>query len=304
MAPSSNIIPLRFVDGSGTTAACQQWEQRRDQSKALATGYKRLDSIWAPASGHLVYLAGRPGSYKTTLAWQIGCNLASQGKRVLWINAEPSMAQMMEMYAARMARIPRRALGPHGGQLTLEQQGNLTSAMEAFKKLPIIFHFSEIDIVDVLARARKIKYDAIFIDYVQLIGAKGARTPPERIEAVAKALAHHAQTEGVFVMALSQMNRAIERDSTDDTRAPMLSDLAGSAALEATADVVAFMFDVKRRGAMSNVTVFTAKNRQGEADVFVQMNANNAMCDVHEMEEYAAASEHERPTGKDRERYP
>ena len=301
--PSLPITQERFVDGSGTATAVEQWHHHRDRSKALSTGLSKLDSIWMPASGQLNLLAGRPGSFKTTLSWIIGCNLASQGKKVLWVNLEPSMAQMVEAYSSRKARIPRRMLGPHGSHLSLEQESSLRQAMTDFSRLPIIFHFQDSDVHSVLNRAKRVKFDAIFIDYLQLLTVKGRMSAPERIEAVCYALRDYAHSSSTFICALVQMNRSIERDDESE-RLPKLSDLAGSAALEASADLVSFMFDIKRRGDMANISLYVGKNRVGPPDVFVSLNANGPLCDVHEIEEYAPASEHERPTGKDRERYP
>ena len=261
-----------------------------------------MDSIWSPASGQFSLLAGRPGSYKTATSWTIGCNLALQGKRILWANLEPSMAQMLEAFIARKARIPRKMLGPHGQALDVEQLARLTVAMEEFKRLPMIFHFLDNDVHSLIARARKVKYDCLFVDYLQLLNAKGTRTPPERIEAVSHALRDYAHNDNVMVVALVQMNRAMEREGEDE-RLPRLSDLAGSAALEADADIVTFLFDVKRRGDWSNLTAYVGKNRYGPADVFVPLMANGAMCDVHEVEESVPVDRNEHEN-MERERYP
>ena len=194
-------------------------------------------------------------------------------------------------------------LGPHGSPLSLSQQGDMSSAVEDFKRLPIIFHFQNPDVHAVIERARRVKYDAVFIDYIQLLTVKGRMSAPERIETVCYALRDYAHSGGPFIMALVQMNRSIERDDESE-RLPKLSDLAGSAALEASADAVSFLFDVKRRGDMANVSLYVGKNRIGPPDVFVSLNANGPLCDVHEIEDYSPDSEHERPTSKDRERYP
>jgi len=303
MAPSFSTIVPKYVDGSGTASAVEQWHDHRDQSKAIKFGYRRLDSIWMPASGQLNLLAGRPGSFKTTLAWNLAIELASQGKKILWVNLEPSCAQMFEMFAAKRARIPRMMLGPHGSQLSLSQQGDMNSAVEDFKRLPIIFHFKDSDVHAVIERARKVKYDAVFIDYIQLLTVKGRMSAPERIEMVCYALRDFAHSGGPFIMALVQMNRSIERDDESE-RLPKLSDLAGSAALEATGDAVSFLFDVKRRGDMAHVSLYVVKNRIGPPDEFVTMNANGPLCDIHEMESGAPAPVHSSAADKERERYP
>jgi replicative DNA helicase len=301
MAPSFSTIAPKYVDGSGTQAAVDQWHDHRDQSKAIRFGYRKLDSIWMPASGQLNLLAGRPGSFKTTLAWNLATSLAQQGKKILWVNLEPSCAQMFEMFAARRARIPRGMLGPHGSQLSLSQQGDMNSAVEDFKRLPIIFHFQNADVHSVIERARKVKYDAVFIDYIQLLTVKGRMSAPERIEMVCYALRDFAHSGGPFIMALVQMNRSIERDDESE-RLPKLSDLAGSAALEATGDAVSFLFDVKRRGEMAHVSLYVVKNRIGPPDEFVTLNANGPLCDIHEMDTESVPVD--RNQSKERERYP
>lgn len=282
MPQPSNITQIKSAPVSNTEAAVKQWEERRNRSKALYTGFKRVDSIWMPASGQFNLLAGRPGAFKTTLAWQIGCNLSAVGKKVLWVNLEPSMAQMAEQYVARSARIPRWVLGAHGQPLNLSQIEALNLAMVKFKKLPIVFHSSNNDVTSVVERTKRVGFDVVVVDYLQLMTYPGARTPPERIEAVSHALRDLAHNHNVFVLALVQMNRAIERDG-EESRIPKLSDLAGSAALEADADIVSFMFDIKRRGDHCAVTMYVGKNRYGPADQFISMNGNGAMCEVSEI---------------------
>src|SRR5512136_2068133 len=99
--------------------------------------------------------------------------------------------------------------------------------------------------VELRSKCRKLKresgLDLVVIDYLQLMHAPSDRASQSREQEIAtisrslKALAKELQ---VPVMALSQLNRAVEKRKGER---PMLADLRESGAIEQDADLVMFL---------------------------------------------------------------
>jgi replicative DNA helicase len=130
--------------------------------------------------------------------------------------------------------------------------------------------------VELRSKCRKLKresgLDLVVVDYLQLMHAPSDRASQSREQEIAtisrslKALAKELQ---VPVVALSQLNRAVEKRKGER---PMLADLRESGAIEQDADVVMFLHRPEQEGeaaqdAMNadvlDVELILAKHRQG-----------------------------------------
>ena len=98
-------------------------------------------------------------------------------------------------------------------------------------------------VLEIRAKARRLKAEKgigiIIIDYLQLMnGPAKAETREREISHISRSLKALAKELNIPVMALAQLNRAVEARS--DKR-PQLSDLRESGSIEQDADVVIFL---------------------------------------------------------------
>src|SRR5205814_4172166 len=121
------------------------------------------------------------------------------------------------------------------------------------------------------AKARRLKSDQglelVVVDYLQLMRS-GTRTESreQEISEISRSLKGLAKELKLPVIALSQLNRAVETRGTKDKR-PQLSDLRESGAIEQDADNIIFIFrddyyeaDSDQRGIAE---LIVAKQRNG-----------------------------------------
>ena len=77
----------------------------------------------------------------------------------------------------------------------------------------------------------------VFIDYLQLLATSGAKDRYQQITAISIALHELAQTTGILVVALAQLNRNAAH------AAPSTADLKESGQLEQDADAILLLSD-------------------------------------------------------------
>ena len=212
----------------------------------VPTGYTRIDQMTSGLqSGDLVIIAARPSMGKTALALNIAEHVAvDNGLPVAIFSMEMSSTQLAMRMLGSIARVDQHKM--RTGRLNDKEWGDLSEAMGKLHETPLfIDEGGALTALEVRARARRLKRQysklgLIVIDYLQLMAASthGENRATE-ISEISRSLKAMAKELDVPVVALSQLNRAV--DQRPDRR-PVMSDLRESGAIEQDADVIMFIY--------------------------------------------------------------
>jgi replicative DNA helicase len=301
-ASSSSAQPLAQVLKAAfeqITAAAE----RGDRITGISTGYERLDAKTAGLhDGDLTILAARPGMGKTSFVLNIAVNVASP--RTVsspgpgedgygYDRQEPgfgvcvfSLEMPREQLASRMVCTEGRVdLGKlRQGFLQPDDWRRLTESASYLSTLPIwVDDTPAISILELRAKVRRIQAEynraaapgqperrvgLVVIDYLQLMkGRDGVQSREQEISEISRGLKQLAKELRVPVIALSQLNRAVETRTTKDKR-PQLSDLRESGAIEQDADTIMFIYrdeyyNPETTNAKGIAEIIIAKQRNG-----------------------------------------
>jgi len=214
-------------------------------------------------AGSLYILAARPSVGKSSLAQSLGLTFAGNGLPVLFLSLEMGEAEIADRGVASAGRVSYSAL--QTGKMDGDAWGRASEAMEKIARLPFFVDDQPaLRLRDIRIKARSVKgLKVLVLDYLQLCA--GSRRDDNRngeIEEITRGLKTLAKELGIAVIALSQLNRDVEKRAT---KRPTLSDLRDSGAIEQDADVVLFMWPVREFETEGRRIIGLAieKNRQG-----------------------------------------
>lgn len=213
--------------------------------------------------GRLYILAARPAVGKSSFAQGVGFALASDGLPTLFLSLEMSDLEVADRGVACAGRVSYSALLT--GQMDSENWTRASDAMESLSKLPFYVDDQPAQTLrDIRIKAKSIKgLKVLVLDYLQLCASTrrdGNRN--SEIEELSRGLKALAKELDIAVIALSQLNRDVERRVN---KRPTLSDLRDSGAIEQDADVVMFLWPVREFAGTGRriVGLGIDKNRQG-----------------------------------------
>jgi replicative DNA helicase len=245
--------------------------ERGDRITGISTGFERLDKQTAGLhEGDLTIVAARPGMGKTSFVLNVAANVASpkvkesQGKGrwedgsvgVIVFSLEMPKEQIANRMVCAEGRVDVGKL--RQGYLSPQDWNRLTQASAWLGQLPLwIDDTPGLTILELRAKVRRIqaefdKFDEqgrkvrriglVVVDYLQLMrGREGLSSREQEISEISRGLKGLAKELGVAVIALSQLNRAVETRS-DKSKRPQLSDLRESGAIEQDADNIIFIY--------------------------------------------------------------
>lgn len=208
-------------------------------------GLKLLDdalSGWC--SGKLYIIGGRPGMGKSMLAKDIAVGIARQGLPVAVFSLEMPRREWMDRVVCGEAGVGYETW--RDARLDRRDVNRVMEASNTVSQWPLHIADKAGVSVEYVARwARRLKrrsgsIGAVVIDYMQLMRSqKRIDSREQEIAHMSRSLKELAKELGCPVIALSQLNRAVE--ARQDKR-PMLSDLRESGSIEQDADAVLFCY--------------------------------------------------------------
>ena len=211
----------------------------------IPTGFTLLDYKTAGLhNADLIFVAGRPGMGKTTLAVNIAQSIAiNQKKAVAIFSLEMAKEQLVNRMLCSEAMIENDKIKT--GQLADEDWGKLMEASGALSEAPIYIDDTPgVTMTEIRSKCRRLKMEKdiqlVVIDYIQLIqGAGKTENRQQEVSEISRSLKILAKELNVPVICAAQLSRAAE--SRSDKR-PMLSDLRESGSIEQDADIVMFIY--------------------------------------------------------------
>jgi replicative DNA helicase len=242
----------------------------------VSTGLTWLDNMTLGLQpGTLVIVAARPSVGKTALALNVASHAATRhGKKVAFFSLEMPSDQLALRMLATEAKLDSERLNM--GRLARHDWDKLALQGDRLMSASIWFDDNFVlSPVDLRSKCRKLRreggLDLVVVDYLQLMHAPSERSNQSReqeIATISRSLKALAKELNVPVLAVSQLNRAVEKRRGER---PMLADLRESGAIEQDADVVAFLHrPEEKEGSEDNfaaevqeVELILAKHRQG-----------------------------------------
>lgn len=193
----------------------------------IRTGLSKLDENLHLVPGNYFIIGGRPSAGKTALSLQLAAGMAKQGHRVCYFSLETDPATLETRLIANQLYAPLSAV--KNKSLSLSELDRLAE----MKRWPLYIRSAAgKNVAWMKAQALRMKANIIFVDYLQLIHETSSGERYAEITNVSIALHELAQTTGILVVALAQLNRNAARAE------PSNADLRESGQIEQDADAI------------------------------------------------------------------
>ena len=219
--------------------------KRGSKVTGVPTGFIDLDEKLTGLHGsELILIAARPAMGKTAFALNIAQNAAMKANVPCAIfSLEMSKEQLATRLIAMDSMVDSQAI--RTGALVDSDWDKLMDSTFRVGSTPMFIDDTPgITIAELRSKCRKLKQTQdiglIIIDYLQLMNGSGrSESRQQEISEISRSLKKLARELNVPVIALSQLNRAV--DSREDHK-PVMSDLRESGAIEQDADVIMFIY--------------------------------------------------------------
>ena len=236
------------------------YDRHKTRKEYLTWGLDKLNDRLFVDRGDIVVLGGYPSAGKTLLAIQFAWHWAKLGRKVGFYSLETGESKLEDRLIAYNMRLDFGKI--KRSELTEEDYQALALASKrlvqpALEWVPA----SGMTVDEIRASALSRGYDAIFIDYLQLIRGDRRRGRTEEVAGISIALHQLSQSTGITVVALSQLSRPAK--GGDGMKAPTLASLRESGQIEQDADVVMLLYK-EEDTQNSRRVLHIAKNKEGE----------------------------------------
>lgn len=245
--------------------------ESRHPVTGVPSGFFDLDDITGGFQPEqLIILAARPSMGKTAMALNMCDHAAVDGKLPsLFVSLEMGRIELAERLLCARSRVDGHKLRT-GQNLGTKEMTLLGKGYEELRVSPLFIDDTPArNMLHITANARRLKLrqnlGLILVDYIQLVDSEDNRdSRQEQIAKISRRLKTLARELQVPVIALSQLNRAVENR---EDRRPRMADLRESGAIEQDADLVLLLHRPE---------YYDANDQPGIAELIIAKNRNGA----------------------------
>lgn len=253
---------------------------RSSQSFSVPTGFYQLDDMLGGfQNSDLIIIAARPSMGKTAFALSLARNAAIDHKvPIAFFSLEMATIQLVIRLLCAEGRLNAHQV--RTGKLPAEEGIKLSKNAHKLIEAPLFIDDTPAQtILEIRAKTRRLKAEKnigmVVIDYLQLMqGPYNAESREREISHISRSLKALAKELKIPVIALAQLNRAVE--ARHDKR-PQLSDLRESGSIEQDADVVIFLNRPEQYGIKQDSD---GNSLEGVAEVIVGKQRNGPTGEV------------------------
>jgi len=254
------------------------------EDKFSDTGFTDLDDLAGPViyDGHLIVIAGRPAMGKTALAQQIAETIA-ETKTVIFYSLEMGSFELVQRSVCRRTGIGLPRL-QKPKELTSEDWGAITPAVcDGISNINLLVDDCARTVTEIAGKSKAAAaglrargmpdLGLIVVDYLQLMSGSGhGENRTVQVGQISTALKNLAKDLQVPVIALSQLNRALEQRPN---KRPTMSDLRESGQIEQDADAILFIYRDEVYDEMTKdkgiAEIIIGKNRHGPSSQTIRL---------------------------------
>jgi len=237
--------------------------KNKGQLRGIPSGFPSLDKKTNGfQENNLIILAARPSVGKSSLGVNIAQFAATQKNiPVAYFSLEMSAEEIADRMLSAEAGLDMFKIKT--GNMSKDEFASLGSAYGVLAEVPIIIEDTPgISALELRTKARRMALEngikLIIVDYLQLMKGRNLDNRAQEVAEISQSLKNLARELKIPIIALSQLNRAVESRGGG----PQLSDLRESGALEQDADMVMFLHrpDDENR---EHIELYIAKHRNG-----------------------------------------
>ena len=245
------------------------------QHEIVPSGFVDLDEkITGFRPGELSIIAARPAMGKTALGLNILKNVAiDQSLPVTFFSLEMTSEELAYRLVSCMSSVNGNAIRQQ--KLSDEEWNRFLGAVEKYKSAHIIIDETPAITISTLSeRAKRMQRQfgikMIIVDYLQLMhsNSRNIQNREQEVADISKGLKALAKSLHVPVIALSQLNRAVDSRTV---KQPVLSDIRESGSIEQDADKIIFIHREDYYNPNSQPTneaeIIIAKQRNGPTGI-------------------------------------
>lgn len=249
----SNAITRSLLDMKGIAKEVANRMDLRFQGRrvGIKTGFHDIDKATDGLDNQQLWIiAGRPSCGKTALSVNIGENIARSwieqkvDKSVVIFSLEMSEIAIGERMVSGASEVNLRTIGPGMIEGDMKKLFKAVTGLSALNKHMIIDPTSSMSMASMMAKARhyyrRNNAGLFIVDYLQLIQGDNRGQRREEVDGISRDLKRLAKELNVPVIALSQLNREVDKETK---RKPRMSDLRESGQIEQDADFIGILYN-------------------------------------------------------------